>query len=99
MSLEQSPVGGAKVALVTGGLVVVMLAVFAGAGVLARKAEDTPVASQTPAAKPATAAPKAPEVTPSHNPRRQPDIDSGTSLDSGVFVDIAKGWTQGKPDG
>jgi hypothetical protein len=99
MSLEQSPVGGGKVALLTGGLVVVMLAVFAGAGVLARNAGDTPVASQTPTEKPATAVPKAPEVTPSRNPRRQPDIDSGTSLDSGVFVQIAKGWTPRKPDG
>jgi hypothetical protein len=104
MSLEQSPSGGARVALLSGGLVVLMLAVFAGAGILARKADHgTAVASQGPmtpsptaSETPATVAPKVPEVTPSRNPRRQPDVDSGTSVDSGVFVEIAKGWAHAK---
>ncbi len=90
MSLQQGPVGGARVTLLTGGLVVLMLAVFAGAGILVRKSE--PVTSVAPAAS------KAPEVTPSRNPRRQPDVDVGKPLGNGVFVEIAKGWTQGKAD-
>jgi hypothetical protein len=98
MSMQQSPVGRGRAALMTGGLVVLTLGVFAGADLLVRDAgsADRPaVASST---VPELVAPNAPVVTPSRNPRRQPDVDRGTPLDRGVFVLVAKGWREISPD-
>jgi hypothetical protein len=98
MSMQQSPMGPGRIALMTGGLVVLTLGVFAGADLLTRNAgsADRPaVASST---VPELAAPSAPVVTPSRNPRRQPDVDRGTPLDRGVFVLVAKDWRLTSPD-
>lgn len=93
--MQQSPMGPGRVALMTGGLVVLTLGVFAGADLLvsdAGSADQPAVASSTvPELAP-------PSVTPSRNPRRQPDVDRGTPLDRGVFVLVAKGWRQTSPD-
>jgi hypothetical protein len=78
----------------TGGLIVLTLGVFAGADLLvsdAGSADQPAVASST---VPELAPPSAPVVTPSRNPRRQPDVDRGTPLDRGVFVLVAKGWRE-----
>ena len=103
MSLQQSPVRGGRVALLAGGLAVLLVGVFAAAGQLARKVEPTESLAAAPTTPPTTAAPTTPSakavptvpaVTPSRNPRRQPDVDRGKSLDEGIFVEIAVGWTR-----
>jgi hypothetical protein len=97
MSLQQSPAGGGTVALLTGGLVVLVVGVFAAGGLLVRAAgpsSPSSAPSTIPAQPPATTtAPTAPAVTPSRNPRRQPDVDRGKPLDHGIFVEVADGWT------
>jgi hypothetical protein len=37
-------------------------------------------------------------VVPSRNHRREPDVDRGTPLQRGVFVEIAEGWTLAETD-
>ena len=96
---DQSPVSGTRIALLVGGLVVLVLALFAGAGALVRQPDAAPAVQATPTAPTAPAAtPTASEVIPSRNPRREPDLDAGTPIDHGVFVEIAKGWTQIRSD-
>jgi len=98
MSLQDSPVEGGRVALLAGGLAVLVVGVFAAGGLLVRQAEPSgpqSVAAPAPSttSAPATTAPTAPAVTPSRNPRRQPDVDRGKPLDHGLFVEVAGGWT------
>jgi len=101
MRLQQSPAGGGRVALLTAALVLLQVAVFAGGGVVVRKLEPSaaPVPTTTAAqVAPRTTEPSAPEVTPSRNPRRQPDVDRGTLVDHDVFVQVADGWTPMRSD-
>jgi hypothetical protein len=101
MSLQESPVSGGRAALLAGGLAVLLVGVFAAGGLLARKTEPaeaqaaaptTPSTTAAPRAPSAKAVPTVPAVTPSRNPRRQPDVDRGTPIDHGVFVEIAADW-------
>jgi len=95
MSLQQNPVGGGKAALLTGGLAVLLVGVFAAGGLVVRTVKPTaaPVAAGATTTAPTTTAPTAPPVMPSRNPRRQPDVDRGTPVDQGVYVEISDGWT------
>jgi hypothetical protein len=106
MSLQQGPASGRRVALLAGGLAVLLVGLFAAAGQLARKVEPTESLAAAPTTPPATAAPTtpsakavptAPAVTPSSNSRRQQDVDRGISLHYGLFVEVAKGWTRVSP--
>jgi hypothetical protein len=94
MSPQQSPLSGLKTALLTGGFVVLVLAVFAVGGLLAGKAESADRPAAGPPAESVAVSPTAPAVTPSRNPRRQPDTDRGTAIAFGVYVEIAAGWDQ-----
>jgi hypothetical protein len=108
MALQQSPLNGAKVGLMVGGLVVLVVAAFAGAGVLVPDPGST--SSRPTAAAPATTAttPPAiatpesvqatPTVQPSRNHRREPDADRGTPIDHGVWAEIAEGWQKESTD-
>jgi hypothetical protein len=107
MALQQSPVSGTKVGLMVGGLVVLVVAAFAGAGFLVP--DPGPSASRPSATAPATTAPATatatpdsvqatPTVQPSRNHRREPDADRGTPIDHGVWVEIAKGWQKESTD-
>jgi hypothetical protein len=111
MALQQSPVSGTKVGLMVGGLVVLVVAAFAGAGFLVP--DPGPSASRPSATAPATTAPTptpttatatpdsveaTPTVQPSRNHRREPDADRGTPIDHGVWVEIAKGWQKESTD-
>jgi hypothetical protein len=89
---HQAPLSGGKVVLLTGGFVMLVLAVIAAAGLLVRTAEpaDSPAAAAP--VESLTVSPTAPGVTPSRNPRRQPDIDRGTPISFGIYVEIAEGW-------
>jgi hypothetical protein len=93
---HQTPASGRTSALLMGGLAVLLVGVFTVGGLLAQRVEP---ASQTlaaapsaPPVAPSTTAPQ-PTVTPSRNPRRQPDVDRGKPIDHGVYVEIAPGWT------
>jgi len=81
-------VSNARIALLAIGLLVLVLGLFAGAGVLVRQTDD----SAEPVAVQATPTPA--EVVRSRNPRREPDLDVGTPVEQGVFVQIARGWTK-----
>jgi hypothetical protein len=85
MARHQRPPGGARIAVLAVGLVLMVVGLFAGAGLLVRKDEPpAPVAVST--------RPVATAVTPSRNPRREPDVDRGMPLDHGVYVEVADGW-------
>ena len=77
-----------RIALLALGLLVLVVGLFAGAGVLVRQTDT----SAQPVAVRATPTPA--EVIPSRNPRREPDLDVGTPVEEGVFVQIARGWTK-----
>ncbi|GAB2678814.1 hypothetical protein [Kribbella swartbergensis] len=94
MPLDGDPISGPKVALLTGGLVVLLVGVFVAAGALVRPGDQPAVAAP---AEVVTVSPTAPAVTPSRNPRRQPDVDRGIPLASGVFVQVAEGWRHQTP--
>jgi hypothetical protein len=92
---QQSPVGGVRVAVLSGGLAVLLVGVFAAAGTLVPKPEPSRRTLRTMPAPTAVASqrPTAPAVTPSRNPRREPDVDRGTPIEAGLFVEVADGWT------
>ncbi|WP_112248077.1 hypothetical protein [Kribbella monticola] len=75
--------GVAFAVLVVGGLIVR----YAGAEHSAIEPAPS-VTSGTPA-----------EVVPSRNPRRDPDVDRGTPINYGVFVEIPRGWTRQSVEG
>lgn len=89
---QQSPVGGVRVAVLSGGLAVLLVGVFATAGMLVDRVNSAEETLSVPSVRSATT-PTAPAVTPSRNPRRQPDVDRGTPVDHGVYVEVAEGWT------
>ena len=96
-SSSQPPLGGGKVALLTGGLVVLVVAVVAAGGLLARKVQPADPPAAAAPAESVTASPTAPIVVPSRNPRQQPDVDRGTGIARGVFVEVADGWQPETP--
>lgn len=103
---QQTPVGGRTSALLMGALAVLLVGVFIAGGLLAQRVQPrsqtltaapstTPTDSTTPTQS-TTPAPSAtasqPAATPYRDPRRQPDVDRGRPIDSGVYVEIAGGW-------
>jgi hypothetical protein len=93
---QQKPASGRTVILLTTGLAVLLVGVFLLAGQLTHEQVRAASPEQTarkPTRPKATATEPAPSVTPSRNPRREADVDRGTPLGHGVFVDVANGWT------
>ncbi|NUR97002.1 MAG: hypothetical protein HOV67_17315 [Kribbellaceae bacterium] len=77
-----------KTALFSGGLAVLLIGLFAVVGHL------TPDPDPEPETRAELTPTRAPQVTPSRNPRRAPDVDRGTPVERGVFVEVADGWTK-----
>lgn len=108
---QQSPLSGTRVVLLVAGLVVLMLGLFAGAGLLlpdarptaqgtqpARTTEPTQTPEGQATAEPTPTEPGASEVTPSRNPRRAPDVDRGKPLKHGMYVEVPPGWSEVRSD-
>lgn len=75
-----------KTALFSTGLAVLLVSLFAAVGQLTPNTE--------PETRIELKEQQAPRVTPSRNPRRAPDVDRGTPVERGVFVEVADGWTK-----
>jgi hypothetical protein len=75
MNPQQGPLSGGKVALLTGGFVVLVIAVVAAGGLLVPKAEPADQPAADAPVEMVTVSPTAPAVTPSRNPRKQPDVE------------------------
>lgn len=74
----------ARVVVLSGGLAAVLVGLFAVVGQLLPRAE--------PEAAVRFNDPRPVQVTPSRKPRREPDVDRGTPVSNGVFVDVPDGW-------
>ncbi|RZT15466.1 hypothetical protein EV649_6259 [Kribbella sp. VKM Ac-2569] len=93
---QQNPASGRAVALLTAALAVLLVGVFMLASQLTHqqvRAASPEKTTLKPTRPKATAHEPAPSVTPSRNPRREADVDRGTPLGQGVFVEVANGWT------
>jgi hypothetical protein len=96
--LPRNPASGRTVALLTAALAVLLVGLFMlGGQLIDEPAPVRAVADEPVTAPPSpTSAPPSPnsEVTPSRNPRLEPDVDRGKAVGQGIFVEVADGWTQ-----
>ncbi|WP_427886262.1 hypothetical protein ACQHIV_26905 [Kribbella sp. GL6] len=75
-----------RAVVLSGGLAVLLVGLFAAAGQL------TPRAEPVPESRARFNDPRPAQVTPSRNPRREPDVDRGRPISDGVFIEVADGW-------
>jgi hypothetical protein len=86
---QQSPASGRTVTLLTAALALLVVGVFTLGGRLAREPERQAAAAAAPSVVPTVTS----SVTPSRNPRFEPDVDRGTPIGHGVFVEVPDTWT------